>query len=133
MRHQYVRHRRLDKAEQVTTFEREGRRYVIWRWTNHEDDLDQVALTVSGGSHAPVVEPTGYRQGSGGPITLPLPVLLRKEMPLDRIGKRLGVAIEPQTGREEFDRSVFIETDAPEGSVRPLFSNEATTRATVDA
>jgi hypothetical protein len=66
-----------------------------------------------------------FRQGPDAPIALDYvrPVLLRRETRFDRIGKALLVNREAQTGDEEFDETVYVETDAPRELVERLLGH----------
>lgn len=45
-------------------------------------------------------------------------IVLRREEPLDRGGKALGINREVQLGEPAFDAAIYIETEAPEAAVR---------------
>jgi hypothetical protein len=54
----------------------------------------------------------------------PLPQMrLRTEVPLDGTAKRVGINVEVQTGDAEFDRRVYIESDAPADAVRTALAS----------
>lgn len=62
--------------------------------------------------------------------THPLPtVTLRAETDTDRKGKSRGINDEIQIGDPDFDRLVYLETDAPPDTVRALFADEKHRRA----
>lgn len=63
--------------------------------------------------------------GVDGRDPVPWKILLRAERSLDRLGKRLGINREVQTGNEEFDGKVYIETDAPDQMVQKILSEKA--------
>ncbi len=52
------------------------------------------------------------------------PVTLRRERALDRIGKRLRLNREYETGDAAFDAAVYIESEAPDATLARLFGTE---------
>ena len=59
-------------------------------------------------------------------------VVVRQEHALDRLGKRLGIDREVQTGDAAFDAAVYIESDAADADVLRLFA-DARVRSTLMA
>ncbi len=55
-------------------------------------------------------------------------VRLRRETGRDSLGKRLDINREVQTGDEEFDARVYVESDAPDGDVREVLADERVRR-----
>ena len=68
------------------------------------------------------------------PLSIPYtaPILLRAETSMDRLGKRLGLNREAQTGDDAFDAQIYIETDAPDALVRATLQ-DAELRQSVQA
>ncbi len=58
--------------------------------------------------------------------------VLRRETRLDRLGKRLGLCREIQTGDPVFDARVYVEADAIGGDVRAVLGDPAFRRAVLD-
>lgn len=50
-------------------------------------------------------------------------VVLRAEVGFDRLGKRIGLNFEVQTGDGEFDQRVYVESDSPRDDVATLLSD----------
>src|SRR5690348_3653348 len=64
--------------------------------------------------------------------TQPLPVVyLRKENATDRVGKRIGLNREVQTGHTVFDDIVYPESNASDDAVKKLLSSEQLHAATL--
>jgi hypothetical protein len=66
-------------------------------------------------------------------LSMPCPVVgqwsLRQENPLDGLAKRIGLAVELQTGDPEFDNAVYVSTDDPDYARR--FFEDAGRRAAI--
>ncbi|MFO0553314.1 MAG: hypothetical protein U0271_33330 [Polyangiaceae bacterium] len=125
-------HDRLKDASKVASLERNGRTFVLHQWTN-EGSVDDIAIAVTGGSHAARTG-AGYRGArGGGPLVLTAPVLLRRETSSDRLSKKLKLAIEPELGHPRFDAEVFIHTTASTEEVRALFPDDAAAEAALEA
>lgn len=61
-------------------------------------------------------QPPYHARHSPAPPTIPFsaPIILRAETRMDRLGKRLGINRELQTGDARFDKAVYVESDAPD-------------------
>ncbi|MFO0591651.1 MAG: hypothetical protein U0441_29160 [Polyangiaceae bacterium] len=70
-----------------------------------------------------------YRDTAKRRVTGELPVLFRKEKPLDAFGKRIGLNVEHQTGDAAFDAEVYIESDATTADLEALLSDTTTRQA----
>lgn len=100
----------------------------------YKGKLQLVALAVDEPGQARdarAAEGRGYRVGREA-LTIE-PMLLRRETRRDRVGKRLGLNVEPQTGDAAFDAQVYLETETPERDVRRLFASPALRAAVLAA
>jgi len=52
-----------------------------------------------------------------------LPIIVRRETWIDRLGKRLFINREVQTGDDDFDAAVYVESDAPDAAVERVLSD----------
>ncbi len=88
------------------------------------DGLDvTVGLDIDSG----IVRGVDYSLGSAG-----LPdVTFRREDDHDQLAKERGIARELQTGDEEFDRAVYIESDAPDAHLQTTLASPAVRAAIV--
>lgn len=57
------------------------------------------------------------RGGSGSPASARLPVVVRRETSIDRLGKHLRINREVQTGDAAFDAAAYVESDASDADV----------------
>ena len=72
----------------------------------------------------------GGFQGASFSVDLPrhvtdAPITLRLERELDRLGKRLGINREVQTGHDAFDRAIYIESSASDDTILRALSGTA--------
>ncbi len=94
----------------------------------------KVHFTTPAGPLAHPLVTKSHSAASGGPfrgesrprIESPAPLTLRSEKELDRTGKRLGLNREIQTGDAEFDKTVYLETEAPDALVLAALSDPMT-------
>jgi hypothetical protein len=59
-------------------------------------------------------------------------VLVRRETGRDRLGKRLRINREVQTGDAAFDAAMYLESDAPDEHVRAVLADERVRRAALE-
>lgn len=71
-------------------------------------------------------QPPYHASYNPSPETIPFsaPIILRAETNTDRLGKRLKINREHQTGHVRFDESVYIESDAPDQLIALTLQSE---------
>ena len=121
-------------TSEAIVLEREGRRfYAAWlppgkgtpprvRFTTLAGPLAQPP--VLGPLPAPIGGP--FRSEARPRIESPAPLTLRFESKTDRVGKRLRLNRETQTGDAAFDERVYLESDAPDALVLATLVDPAT-------
>jgi hypothetical protein len=127
------------------------------QWINVSQYLDDLSRVMGGGVDGSRLERTledcrwqvEAREGKGN-VTLTLrvwppsplspaaggaiaPILLRPELGLDRFGKALRIARECQLGDPEFDRRVYVDTEAADVTVTEVLAAPAARRAVIAA
>ena len=70
-----------------------------------------------------------YREDARPRVEVRPAVVLRAENSLDRLGKRIGVNREIQTGDQDFDARVYVESDAPDQDLQRTLADDRVRRA----
>lgn len=97
-----------------------GRQFEIsWSTGGRKRPGVHVETALKGGGDAG----DGYREAAT--IVDPPRVVLRREDDGDRLGKRLGLNHELQTGDAEFDESVYVESELPRDQLASLLQRPA--------
>lgn len=92
--------------------------------SKHKSQVTSRSLVVSGGSHTPRVGATSYRALHQTAFEID-PIVVRTETGADRLGKKLGLNLEPQLGDASLDARYYFETDTKPEVVVDLFSDPA--------
>ena len=133
---QWLKYRTNKRADEIaTSLEQQGARILERRrcrsaWKTAEADFE-----IDGKKATFTVRQWG-RDFQLVKVMLPAkkmpPIMVRREMGFDRMGKALGLTTEIQLGDASFDAKHFISTRAPEDVVKRVLSSDATKRAIED-